>query len=56
MTTGMRRGEICGLRWSLVELEQELLTVRHTVYIGDKGQLQEKDTKTHQQRRIVLDP
>jgi hypothetical protein len=56
MTTGMRRGEICGLRWSHVDLEHEVLTVRRTVYIGDDGQLLEKDTKTHQQRRVVLDP
>ena len=56
MTTGMRRGEICGLRWSHVDLDHEVLTVRRTVYIGDDGQLHEKDTKTHQQRRVVLDP
>ena len=56
MTTGMRRGEICGLRWSHVDLDHAVLTIRRTVFIGDDGQLQEKDTKTHQQRRVVLDP
>ena len=56
MTTGMRRGEICGLRWSNVDLEQAVLTVRRTVFVGEDGQLHEKDTKTHQQRRVVLDP
>jgi integrase len=56
MTTGMRRGEICGLRWSLVHLDQAVLTIRRTVFIGQRGELQEKDTKTHQQRRVVLDP
>ena len=55
MTTGMRRGEICGLRWSHVDLDHAVLTIRRTVFIGDDGQLQEKDTKTHQQRRVVLD-
>ena len=52
----MRRGEICGLRWSLVDLDQAVLTIRRTVFIGQRGELQEKDTKTHQQRRVVLDP
>ena len=56
MTTGMRRGEICGLRWSLVDLDQAVLTTRRTVFVGQRGELQEKDTKTHQQRRVVLDP
>ena len=56
MTTGMRRGEICGLRWSLVDLDQAVLTIRRTVFVGQRGELQEKDTKTHQQRRVVLDP
>jgi integrase len=56
MTTGMRRGEICGLRWSHVDLDHAVLTIRRTVFIGEDGQLQEKDTKTHQQRRVVLDP
>ena len=56
MTTGMRRGEICGLRWSHVDLDHAVLTIRRTVFIGQRGVLQEKDTKTHQQRRVVLDP
>ena len=55
MTTGARRGEICGLRWSHVDLELEMITIRRTVYLDERGRLQEKDTKTHQQRRVVLD-
>lgn len=39
-----------------MDLAHSVLTVRRTVFIGDDGQLHEKDTKTHQQRRIVLDP
>jgi integrase len=46
---------MCGLRWSHVDLEHAVLTIRRTVFIGDDGQLHEKDTKTHQQRRVVLD-
>jgi integrase len=39
MTTGMRRGEICGLRWSHVDLDHAVLTIRRTVFIGDDSQL-----------------
>ena len=56
MTTGARRGEMCGLQWSHVDLDFEIITIRRTIYLDDRGQLQEKDTKTHQQRRVVLDP
>ena len=55
MTTGARRGEICGLRWSHVDLDNEMITIRRTVFLDARGRLQEKDTKTHQQRRVVLD-
>ena len=56
MTTGARRGEICGLRWSYVDLDHDLVIIRRTVFLDDERHIQEKDTKTHQQRRIVLDP
>jgi integrase len=56
MTTGARRREICGLRWSHVDLDHVMITIRRTVYLDEHGQLQQKDTKTHQQRRVVLDP
>jgi integrase len=55
MTTGARRGEVCGLQWKHVDLETATITIRRTVYVDAQGQLQEKDTKTHQQRRVVLD-
>ena len=55
MTTGARRGELCGLRWSDVELPNGVLTYRRA--IAQDGRLRmEKDTKTHQQRRVSLDP
>ena len=44
------------LQWSHVDLDLEIITIRRTIYVDDRGQLQEKDTKTHQQRRVVLDP
>jgi integrase len=52
-TTGARRGELCALRWSHVQLEAaELLILRNL--IQRDGQLVEKDTKTHAARRIAL--
>ncbi len=52
-TTGARRGELCALRWSNVDLEAaEFVIVRNL--IQRDGQLVEKDTKTHAARRIAL--
>ena len=56
MTTGARRGELCALRWSHADLAAGVLTVRRALYLDEDGQWKEKDTKAHQQRRIVLDP
>ncbi|HEV7826182.1 MAG TPA: site-specific integrase, partial [Mycobacteriales bacterium] len=55
MVIGARRGELCGLRWCHVDLPAGVLTVRQS-----QGQLAglrgEKGTKTHQTRRVALDP
>jgi integrase len=54
MTTGARRGELSGLRWSRVDLASATVVLRKS-----RGQVSakqwEKDTKTHQQRRVALD-
>jgi integrase len=54
MTTGIRRGEVCALQWSRVDLEQGIVEVRSS-YVLRKGVGRVKDTKTHQMRRIALD-
>ncbi|HYX44901.1 MAG TPA: tyrosine-type recombinase/integrase, partial [Acidimicrobiales bacterium] len=52
--TGARRGELCALRWKHVDLEKRRLTIaRSIVEVG--GQVIEKDTKTHQVRKVSLD-
>jgi integrase len=52
-TTGARRGELCALRWSSVDLDAaELVIARNFIVRG--GQLVDKDTKTHAARRIAL--
>ncbi|HTT91537.1 MAG TPA: tyrosine-type recombinase/integrase [Acidimicrobiales bacterium] len=54
-TTGARRGELCGLRWTDLDLDLATMTIARS--ISDANQLVAvKDTKTHQARRIALDP
>ncbi|MDQ5855206.1 MAG: tyrosine-type recombinase/integrase [Actinomycetota bacterium] len=55
MVTGARRGELCALRWDSVDFTTSVLQIRTS--IAQQGaHIWEKDTKTHQQRRITLDP
>jgi integrase/DNA-binding transcriptional regulator YhcF (GntR family) len=58
-TTGTRRGEMCALRWSDRERRDgatSVLRIERSIFINDAGALEEKDTKTHQHRRIILGP
>jgi integrase len=55
--TGCRRGELCGLRWSDLELETGRIWVRRAVKHGlDHRQLVVGPTKTHADRCLTLDP
>ena len=55
MVTGVRRGELCALRWDRLDFTTGVLQIRTS--IAQQGATTwEKDTKTHQQRRIILDP
>ncbi len=52
--TGCRRGEACALRWTDVDLERGEVAIRRSIsQVG--GELREKDTKTHQSRRMAID-
>ena len=55
MTTGARRGELCGLRWRNVDLDSGTIILRTSI-AQDGARGWEKDTKTHQQRRVEIDP
>lgn len=55
MVTGMRRAELLALRWHDVDLAAGMLEIRRN-YVWLAGRGIEKDTKTHQMRRIALDP
>jgi len=55
-STGMRRGEVCGLRWSDVDLEAGNLRIAQTlVEVNYKLQFSEPKTKAGK-RTLVLDP
>ena len=51
---GLRRGELCGLRWSKVDLDSGEIVI-DTALVDVAGRIVEKDTKTHQSRTVALD-
>ena len=53
--TGMRRGEVLGLRWADIDVDAARLAVRHTI-ISVAYEVRESTPKTHQARVIDLDP
>lgn len=53
--TGMRRGEVLGLRWADVDLSLRQLTVRHTL-ISIAYEVRESTPKTGRPRLVELDP
>lgn len=54
-TTGCRRGELCALRWSDIDLRGATLTVNRALTDTRSSGLVEKDPKAHRPRRIALD-
>ncbi|HUZ19776.1 MAG TPA: tyrosine-type recombinase/integrase [Acidimicrobiales bacterium] len=52
--TGARRGELCALRWSDVDLASGHLTIARAISVAD-GVTYVGDTKTHAARTIALD-
>jgi integrase len=53
--TGARRGELCALRWSDVDLASGVLNISRSIYEVAGGGYGEKDTKSHQHRQVSLD-
>lgn len=54
-TTGMRRGELLGLRWTDLDRENGTVTVQRAVKHADGAGWLVGDPKTHQVRAIALD-
>jgi integrase len=50
--TGLRRGEVCGLRWDVVDLETGRLTISRTL-LAVHGRLVPSEPKTKRSRRVV---
>ncbi|TGY60075.1 site-specific integrase [Coriobacteriaceae bacterium] len=51
--TGLRRGEVCGLRWRDVDLDRGVLWVRKAIGVAD-GRTYLKDSKTGHDRDVAL--
>jgi len=55
VVTGARRGELCALRWTDIDLEAGVLHIRRSLY-RVAGQTGEKGTKGGRERTVALDP
>ena len=56
LTTGLRRGEICGLKWEDFDETNSTLKIRRTVHQNRGGQLTTWDTKTAAGARTIILP
>ena len=54
--TGMRRGEIVGLKWSDIEFEKQQLTVRRSIYKSKGKKAAEKEPKSYSSIRTIAIP
>lgn len=52
--TGARRGELCGLKWSDIDLEKATIRIARAIVHGDDGAPQEKSTKTGNVRTVTI--
>ena len=56
ITTGLRRGELCGLMWSDFDEQKGTLSIRRTLHTKTGGGYYVGDTKTGTGRRIIKLP
>jgi integrase len=55
VVAGVRRGELCGLQIRDIDLDRGLMHVAFN-YVVRGGRRVRKDTKTHQDRWLAIDP
>lgn len=54
--SGMRRGELCGLEWSDIDFENDVIDINKTsLYLSDRGIFND-ETKTASSRRVIKLP
>ena len=56
ITTGLRRGEICGLKWDDLDETTGKLKVRRSIRVAPGGELEVGETKTEKGMRNILLP
>ena len=56
LTTGLRRGDLCGLKWEDFDGEAGTLKIGRTIHSGKGGTLEAGDTKTYAGKRTILLP
>lgn len=56
VTTGCRRGEVCGLRWGDIDTERARISILRNVVDLGAGKVQVRRTKTSVIRHIVVPP
>ena len=56
LTTGLRRGELCGLKWEDFDSDVGTLNVRRTIHARKGGTLEAGETKTYAGQRTILLP
>lgn len=56
LTTGLRRGELCGLKWEDFDSKAGTLKICRTIRIEKGGKLTAGDTKTYAGKRTILLP
>ena len=56
LTTGLRRGELCGLKWEDFDGEAGTLKICRTIRTEKGGALEAGDTKTYAGKRTILLP
>lgn len=53
LATGCRRGEVCGLKWSAIDLTRKVVTIRESRY-QVRGEMGQKTTKAGRIREVPL--